>query len=634
MSIATTSKSDLLLSRLEIITLVGFSFFIIPLSFYPGIIDPGLSLRFILLSILVAVLAGFQLVRSIGLSGESAIDPPPFLAVCCAGYFAICLFSIIPSTNKAEAVFESAKVFLFCALALFSSMILRRSPAAFNVLGKAAIASSFFISLLGILEYWGIFRLIDNGWVSPGATMFNRNLLSSYLFLCLGFLLFAVVNCKGLWRFAGLVAGASVIYTLLATQTRAVWFGCGGGALVALIAVFSARPRSIPAFLRREKPLFLTLAILPLVIAAAVTFFKPPGSRAPSLLERAATVTNQSVYSNRERLIVWRKTVAMIKGHSFLGVGAGNWKIEFPKYGLGDLVHPEYTDMSITEVRPGNDFLWVAAESGVFGFLFYSGLFVLCGVYALAALLRASNRTSSILSTSLLFTIAGFAIISFFDFPKERVEHLAVFATILAAASSLTVRQPDPAGKAGTGHRAFFFAALACACGCLWIGALRLKGDINDAAMRSFWQNKDWENTINAADRASSAVYSVEPTSTPLAWYRGVANFNLGNTDSAFRDFAQARSFHPWHLNTLNDLAACYTLRKDRASAVECLSAALAVSPSFEHALVNLAAVYYNAGQMDSACSIITRCKSPHSDPRFDSFYKAISQKAGKGGCP
>jgi hypothetical protein len=58
----------------------------------------------------------------------------------------------------------------------------------------------------------------------------------------------------------------------------------------------------------------------------------------------------------------------------------------------------------------------------------------------------------------------------------------------------------------------------------------------------------------------------------------------------------------------------------------------LAISPAFEPTLVNIAAVYYNAGDYREAWAALAKCPSPHIDPRYEQFYKIISAKLAKGG--
>ncbi len=672
-------------SRLEIVSFLTFSFFIIPLSFCPGVVDPGLSMHFCLLALLIAVLAIVRCIRYTVFPQEQVQGIPTIFTIFCAGYCCICLASIIPSINKSESVFEIAKIFLFASYIWFASTIVRRCFDRIHSIAKAVTVSSLIIAILGIFEYWGVFHLLDNGWVGPGVTMISRNLLSSYLFLCLGFVLFVVVAARQrAWRFLGFLAYAAIIYIFLATRTRAVWLGCLGGLLCTIIITAALRFPLLFSLLRTQKKNIPILAILPFISLVAVSFLKPANSDLPSLAQRAATIVDPGFESNNQRLLLWRKTIFMSLGHPFLGVGAGNWKIVLPRYGIGDLLCP---DLNFIEIRPYNDFLWVLAETGIFGLMLYGGLFLLSALFCVQSLRNARDRTIAFCSVLLLFTLIGFAIISFFDFPKERIEHLTLFGVILAVCASIgaaslkpfsnrftskvtgvfptppldipisarsegikqgalftggagTTSVPcthtyEPHGKRGQWQRhAFAAASLLCALACLWIGAVRLSGDINDATMRGLWKNREWQKAIAAANRASSVLYTMEPTSTPLRWYRGVANFKLGNIDQAFLDYSQAYAFHPWHLNVLNDLGTCYSLKGDQKRAIECYTNALAVSPFFEPTLINLAAVYYNGGQYDQAYKYITMSKSPHTDSRFESFFKIISQKANKRVCP
>jgi O-antigen ligase len=627
------------LSTVEFFFFTGFSFFLIPLSFCPDVVDPGLSIHFCLWAALIAVLSIVRLIRYTFFPQEQEQGPSRILAVFFAGYLLTCLLSLIPSINKSETVFEIAKAFLFCNYFWFASAIIRRrlgtipNAAALDSIAVAVMVGALVISLIGIFEYWGMIRLFDDGRVGPGVTLINRNLLSSYLFLCLGFVLFVTIASRGrAGRFLGFFAYAAILYMLLSTQTRAVWLGCLGGLLCTIIITALVRLRLLRTLLHAQKRIISVLIILPFLVIVAGSFFKPAHSDPTSITERAATIVDPRFESNNQRILLWRKTIRMSLDHPFLGVGAGNWKIFLPRYGLSDLTWP---DMYFIEIRPYNDFFWVLAETGVLGLLSYGGLFFLCFLLCVRSLRTTHDPAIAWCAILLMFTLIGFAIISCFDFPKERVEHLMVFGVILAVCSSLGAGSPKPFfNRVRWRRHALTGASLVCAAACLWIGVTRLSGDINESEMRRLWQKEEWQKTIAAADRASSALYTMEPSSTPLRWYRGVANFKLGNFDQAFLDYQQAHAFHPWHLQALNDLGTCYSLKGDQKRAIALYSDALAMSPFYEPTLINLAAIYYNGGHYDSALCIINRCKTPHTDLRFESFFNTISQKAGNSPCP
>jgi O-antigen ligase len=626
-----SEKTGALLSRIEIVTFIGFAFFIIPLSFIRGTVDPAISVRFCLLAGLVAFLAIMGLVRVMIL--RQPIEGVPVAIVSwCAAYCLACAISISQAINKSESIVETAKIFLVCGFIWFASGIMRRSPERIGLVARSITLCALVISALGILEYWGVLSLIDTGNVGPGATMINRNLLSSFLFLCFGFIGYTVISAPGLpWRFCGFFAGASVSYLFLATQTRAVWLGLLGGICCAVIIAALLKFPCVPVFLcGRKKTGFVFMVLFGIILFIAL-LWKPVRFSQPSLTTRMATIVDSHYESNRQRLLLWRKTAHMALEHPVLGVGPGNWKIILPQYGIGDLMYP---DMNIIEIRPYNDFLWVLAETGTIGCVLYCGLFILAGLSCIRAIRTFRDRETSFLGFSMLFALLGFAIISFFDFPKERIEHLVIFGTILSVCSSITPISLKSYHRSSRLYIAVTGLFLTGAIVCLWIGFFRIKGDLCGAQMRDQWSKGKWSQAIVAADKASSALYTLEPTSTPLLWYRGTAQFKLGNINQAFIDYRKAQAFHPWHLNALNDLGTCHSLTGEHLQAIICYSKALSVSPLFEPGLINLAAVYYNLGQIDSAYTIISRCKSPHRDPRYEPFFRAIELKINKGRSP
>jgi tetratricopeptide (TPR) repeat protein len=89
----------------------------------------------------------------------------------------------------------------------------------------------------------------------------------------------------------------------------------------------------------------------------------------------------------------------------------------------------------------------------------------------------------------------------------------------------------------------------------------------------------------------------MDPTSTPLPWYRGIANFSLGNIEEAFEDFKRAYEIHPNHIHVLNNLGTCHELLGRHNDAIRCYHEVLNISPEFQPTLANLTAVYHNLGK-------------------------------------
>ena len=74
----------------------------------------------------------------------------------------------------------------------------------------------------------------------------------------------------------------------------------------------------------------------------------------------------------------------------------------------------------------------------------------------------------------------------------------------------------------------------------------------------------------------------------------------------------------------LNNLGTCYELKKDHENAIKCYEAAISLSPKFEDALLNLAAVSYNSGNYDKAFSSIKKIDIKNDKANYKPYMIAI----------
>ena len=158
------------------------------------------------------------------------------------------------------------------------------------------------------------------------------------------------------------------------------------------------------------------------------------------------------------------------------------------------------------------------------------------------------------------------------------------------------------------------------------VGIVRFNSEIHTRNALAARQSGNWELVIHEIDRADSWFYSLDPTATPLMWYRGMANFFRDRRGQALDDFKMAYGHHPNHIHVLNNLGTCYALLQNPDKAIEFYRKVLQISPFFKETLVNLCAIYgvggnHQEGQvpgidcgqykMDSiAATILTRAKS------------------------
>jgi len=139
--------------------------------------------------------------------------------------------------------------------------------------------------------------------------------------------------------------------------------------------------------------------------------------------------------------------------------------------------------------------------------------------------------------------------------------------------------------------------------------------------------NKNWENVISEIDHGYSLYAALDPTSAPLKWYRGEANFMLKNIPQALEDYKKAHNAHPYHIHVLNNLATCYELDGNHEEAINFYKQAIKIFPQFEDALINLGAAYYNSGRHSEAYETLLRCNPNTKNPKLEQYLTIVKQK-------
>lgn len=175
---------------------------------------------------------------------------------------------------------------------------------------------------------------------------------------------------------------------LLVSGSRAAWLAAvAGGALLAVLAWKDlANPR-----LRKRVALFGGGGVAALLIAVllASPYIKVTGragDREVSLWTRVSEAFDWTSGTERERSLLWEHTRAMIEDHPWLGVGAGNWKIEYPAYALAFSPHPaDKFSLLRQPERVHREPLQLRAETGLLGTL-------VMGAFMLVAVLRLGLR--------------------------------------------------------------------------------------------------------------------------------------------------------------------------------------------------------------------------------------------------
>ncbi|MBN1352100.1 O-antigen ligase family protein [candidate division KSB1 bacterium] len=586
----------------------------IPLVYINSTIDPVLLPRFLVLAISLLLVNVCFLVKLI-ISGfdldVSLLRRALFPAL--LGYLVFSAISLASAINLAEGIFELLKS-LLSALFLFSTVIIiSNDKKRLHTLLHSVAIIALLLSIPGFLRFsFTDFNLgglkIFPEFFGVESTMANRNLFTSFLMMSLPFALYGLVRFSGFWRLIHGISFSIIIFNIVVLQTRAVWVAILFSSLVVIVvaAVFFRRFKlSSKAKSFYFKRLIQIAGIAAIVLIISLLSYSNDKIQY-SISERLSSITTFEHKSVSERLELWQKTISMIRDNPLSGVGIGNWKLAFPGYGTAGL---RSESGAVHFQRPHNDYLWILAETGIGGLVFYLTAFAIVIIYGLKILRHSRDTEDKFLALAMLFGILGYMVVACFSYPKERIVH-AIFLMLLIGIILSIYHSVFPIKK--TPSRALRLLVLSFSLAILmlsiWVGYARLHAEMHTKKAIAAWHAGDWKTVIEEVENANTIFYEIDPTSAPLSWYKGVANFSLNRKDQAFENFRKAYKVHPNHIHVLNNLATCYELAGEHDTAIPLYERALQISPAFDDARINLGASCFNAGRYQHAYDTLLKC--------------------------
>ena len=434
-----------------LISIVLFVAFVSPFIYIQKAVDPALVPRVFFLSILTFVLHVFILYRIIFRKQLPCFTKTEIIALALSfGYVLVSAISSFFATNLFEALYETLKSFLFASFFLFLLVWLKPIEQNMKWIIKAVLFSILILLLLAFFQFLRIDlsqifskeNYLDYYYTREinlvSATQANKNLFSSLLFLSLVFSFIGYIYLQKFWKTFCFAVGIGSLLFIGLLITRAVW-------LSIVFSVFTALSILLLRLLVKKdfklaqlfgiKKLILYALILGLFLGGVVFLLTFKEGKVAEVLKSKVSGLIQNNYFDREklmstgqpnsaqtRLITWYKTIDMFNQHPLTGIGPGNWQIMLPAQNL-DAFEPDMRQAKKYITRPHNDFLWVLSETGIFGFLFYFGLFVFAMVLALLLFINGADWRQKWVGIIIVSGLSGFMLVSFVDFPKERVEH-------------------------------------------------------------------------------------------------------------------------------------------------------------------------------------------------------------------
>ena len=330
-------------------------------------------------------------------------------------------FSIINAAVTSTAFFVLFQwLILAGGYVLWARLFSRASGRWSAVYGLVAALAVF--NFIGILQFFGfkIFFLLPI--LGPSATLGYRNPAAHFLVYALPFVLFAASCSWRLWRENRRnphLYGLAGLIIVVVSSVVLVFMNYSRTAILALMLEVLVLP-----FIWLRYPLggtkirFIGRGIAMMMMALlliSVLIYAFPKSR-----ERVSKSWNR-IQQSPARLLEfryyhWGNTLMMIKENPMVGVGVGNWRINYPLYYKSFSRDPLF-NYKIQMRRTHNDYLQLAAECGIPALL----LFLLLWGRQFY-LLRYSSRErdgEEDWRLPLAASLLAFSVIMFFSFPMQ-----------------------------------------------------------------------------------------------------------------------------------------------------------------------------------------------------------------------
>lgn len=611
------TKTEIRNIKPNIFEKIYFCFFLLlPLIYFDKLVDPVLIPRQIFLTIFVFI-TGFIICHQIYVKRLQADFS--FLRLSVFFFFLLFAISIAISFFQSVAISESiyvlSKVTAEILFFILTTYLLIQNKLNVSYLIKSVIVCSIVIVVIAIFQLIKLSFSGNNffeGILKINSTFGHKNLLASILFLTFPFILNSIALQKS-WKIISTGIALSMLILIWLIQTKAVIVAFFIFFFVLLFLLLRYRIHNVNK--RLIKAVVISVSLLLLIVGIVTIQNKQKFTR---LFDKTSTF---------ERLLLWENSKEMIKENFAFGVGAGNWQVHFPKYGLSKFPTLEISNGIRTFQRPHNDFLWVFCEMGITGLLVYISIFSIMLYYLFKLFKQSTEGEYRWLYSAFFATIVGYLLIAFVDFPLERIEHqllLYLIFSIITAHFYINFYISKASKKTIVKLPVFVILLFTPVLFSFVVSFNRYSGEYHTHKLYYFHNKTNWNQMIKEADKAGNFCYSMDPTSAPIEWYKGVALFSSGNINVAKTSFEKAYSIHPYNIHVLNNLASCYESLKEHKKAEEFYLKALSISSEFEEARLNLSAVYYNMKEYEKAFETIDKCSINSTDTKYQLFLPAI----------
>lgn len=358
----------------------------------------------------------------------------------------ISLFQAYNQPQGLETMFQYLCHFLLC-LVVFNCV---KAEGEGRAILWAVVGTASVISIIGLLQYHHIYDF-HSEWGLPISTLGNVTYVAEYLDVALPVALALALGGRGMGRYAAGGAAFLMLCLVAVLGSRGGWIGVMVSAAVFVGAwgwrgVIAGR-RLLEGSALRVAVGIAVVAVLIVVVphipaGKGVTVGKVLEDRWAAIFQRSETAVRVQDESSRQRVLIWKDTLHMIRDRPLLGVGVGNFAYNLPKYASRESAESlarmrAAVGMDLAAYQAHNGYLEVLAETGILGLAAFLWMFyAVCGMFY-RLLRRYAHGETDALSVGLVAAAAATLVHALFSLNFQNPASASHFWIITGLAAVL-----------------------------------------------------------------------------------------------------------------------------------------------------------------------------------------------------
>ncbi|OUL60403.1 O-antigen ligase family protein [Flavobacterium sp. AJR] len=328
-------------------------------------------------------------------------------------FIILCGISVINTKNTTLVLEKITELIIAFCLVINFTVLLKNRLDLFN---KIIFIVGITAFLQSCVEIYNLKLLASQATISFGLqnmikTTGNINILASSLTIKIPFLLLGITTFSGFKKLFSYITLLLVLTTILLTAARATFIS-----MFLIFIVYILYYLKNNSFNKSSLGTCLSL-IIPIIIAVFITnlvFERSANEERYISLGNRVEQINLKDESIKTRITIWGNSIQLAKENPITGVGLGNYKVESIPY------EKTLDNNSSISLHSHNDFLEVAAETGILNGLIYLSIFILITFINIKRIFKSAETNRKTIALLTLMMTIVYGVDSAINFPMFR----------------------------------------------------------------------------------------------------------------------------------------------------------------------------------------------------------------------